>query len=78
MWTATMGKKKSAPKGGEKKKPVIKVSETGHELIHRTAGARGQSPEELFDSRDVREFLTHLLVGAGEEAKKRLEAQQKQ
>lgn len=79
MSTAAMADKKTGKKkppqggGGEKEKETsIKVLLPDRALINQAAGSRGQTVAELFASHDVRTFLTHLIVRAGDEAKRRL------
>lgn len=72
------GKKVTRPpeQDGPNDEVTIKVYRSERPLVNRVAGARGETVAELFRSVEMRTFLTHLLVAAGEQEKQRLEGQE--
>jgi hypothetical protein len=84
MGAATMAKSKEAAKNSEDSpdqgagpEVSVKVFPADRDLINKVAGARGVKVANLFASEDVREFLTHLLVEAADEEKRRQQAKKK-
>lgn len=77
MGVTTMGRQKSSEK--KSTEPVgddevkVNVYPAERDLINKVAGARGQKVAELFKSKDVRTFFTHLLVAAAKTEAERLE-----
>ena len=75
--TTMAGKKSSGKKSGESPGPddEVKVNcyPAERDLINKVAGARGQKVADFFRSKDVRTFLTHLLVAAAQSEAERQE-----
>jgi uncharacterized protein (DUF1778 family) len=64
-----------SPDQTDEKEVNVKVFPAERDLINRVAGARGEKVARLFQSKEMRTFLTHLLAAAAKTAEERLEEQ---
>jgi uncharacterized protein (DUF1778 family) len=66
-----------AETAGKKKRVSLMVSPQTGELIQQLAGMRRVSVEELFEQRDMNDFITHLALAEAQRVTERLKSQPK-